>query len=172
MSWLFGYDIFMTFQLHDFISGNIRCSNVTLDIMITSSNGNIFRVTCPLCGNSPVTGEFTSQRPMTRSFVVFLISAWTNGWVNNRDPGDLKHHCTHYGVIVMMLERYWSPFFETSTNFIQREIVFFYCFTSCLTIQYLIFVYLIFMSLIVLYFPHSISVLSFYIDVDLPLSIG
>ena len=29
-------------------------------------------------GNSPVTGEFPSQRPVTRSFDVFLIYAWTN----------------------------------------------------------------------------------------------
>ena len=37
-------------------------------------------------------------------------------------------------------------------------------------LQYFIFVYLIFMSLIVLYFLHSTSVLSFYIDVVLTLS--
>ena len=30
--------------------------------MMTSSNGNIFRVTGHLCGNSPVTGEFPAQR--------------------------------------------------------------------------------------------------------------
>ena len=40
--------------------------------MIASLNGNIFRVTGPLCGNSPVTGEFPSQRPVTRSFDVFF----------------------------------------------------------------------------------------------------
>ena len=36
---------------------------------MTSSNGNIFRVTDPL---SPVTGEFPSQRPVTRSFDIFF----------------------------------------------------------------------------------------------------
>ena len=41
-------------------------------VMMTSSNGNIFRVTGPLCGNSPVPGEFPSQRPVTRSFDVFV----------------------------------------------------------------------------------------------------
>ena len=41
-------------------------------IMMTSSNGSIFRVTGPLWGNSPVTGEFPSQRPVTRSFDVFF----------------------------------------------------------------------------------------------------
>ena len=32
----------------------------------------------------------------------FLWSApWINGWVNKHDPGDLRHHSTHYDVIVM-----------------------------------------------------------------------
>ena len=39
---------------------------------MTSSNGNIFRITGHLCGNSPVTGKFPSQRPVTRSFDVFF----------------------------------------------------------------------------------------------------
>ena len=38
--------------------------------MMTSSNGNIFRVTGPLCRES--TGEFPSQRPVTRHFDVFF----------------------------------------------------------------------------------------------------
>ena len=40
--------------------------------MMTSSNGNIFRVTGHLCGNSPVPGEFHTQRPVTRSFDVYF----------------------------------------------------------------------------------------------------
>ena len=40
--------------------------------MMTSSNGNIFRVTSPFWGNPPVTGGFPSQRPVTRSFGVFF----------------------------------------------------------------------------------------------------
>ena len=40
--------------------------------MMTSSNGTIFRVTCHLCGNSPVPGEVPAQRPVTRSFDVFF----------------------------------------------------------------------------------------------------
>ena len=31
-----------------------------------------------------------------------LISVWINGWVNNREAGDLRRHCAHYDVIVMM----------------------------------------------------------------------
>ena len=47
--------------------------------MMTSSNGNMFRVTgfcagnSPVTvGNSPVTGEFPSHRPVTRSYHVFF----------------------------------------------------------------------------------------------------
>ena len=40
--------------------------------MMTSSNGNIFRVTGHLCGNSLVPGEFLAQGPVTRSFDVFF----------------------------------------------------------------------------------------------------
>ena len=56
-----------------------------------------------LCaGNSLVTSEFPSQRPVTWSFdVFFIICAWTNGWVNNRYAGDLRCHHTHYNVIIM-----------------------------------------------------------------------
>ena len=40
--------------------------------MMTSSNGRIFRVTGHFAGNSPGTGEFPAQRPVTRSFDVFF----------------------------------------------------------------------------------------------------
>ena len=39
---------------------------------MTSSNGNIFRVTGPLCGEFTGHGEFPTQRPVTRSFDVFF----------------------------------------------------------------------------------------------------
>ena len=39
---------------------------------MTSSNGNIFRVTGPLCGEFTGSGEFPTQRPVTRSFDVFF----------------------------------------------------------------------------------------------------
>ena len=61
-----------------------------------------FSALLALCaGNSPVTGEFPSQRPVTRSFDIFFIFAWINGWVNNREAGDLRRHHVHYDVIVM-----------------------------------------------------------------------
>ena len=64
-----------------------------------------FSALLALCaGNSPVNGEFPSQRPVTRSFDVSLICAWINAWVNNREAGDLRRHCAHYDVTVM----YWE----------------------------------------------------------------
>ena len=39
---------------------------------MTSLNGNIFRVTDPLCGEFTGPGEIPTQRPVTRSFDVFF----------------------------------------------------------------------------------------------------
>ena len=70
-----------------------------------SSNGNIFRVTGLLCaGNSPVTGEFPAQRPVTRSFDVFFDLQPNNGWVSKREASDLGRHRAHYDVTVMNTE--------------------------------------------------------------------
>ena len=68
--------------------------------MMTSSNGNLFRVTDPfLWGihrwpvNSPHNGQL-------RGALMFsLICAWTNCRVNNRTASDLKRHRAHYDVI-------------------------------------------------------------------------
>ena len=46
-------------------------ADVTTCVM-TSSNGNIFRVTDPLCGEFTGPGEFPTQRPVTRSFDVYF----------------------------------------------------------------------------------------------------
>ena len=51
--------------------------------------------------NSPVTGEFPSHRPVTRSFDVVFDLLWTNCWANNRDAGDLRRCRARYDIIVM-----------------------------------------------------------------------
>ena len=51
-------------------------------------------------GNSPVTGEFPAQKPVTRSFF-FDNCVWINDWVNNREAGDLRRHRGHLDVNVM-----------------------------------------------------------------------
>ena len=62
------------------------CSHWTMDMM-TSWNGNIFRVTVPLCGEFTGPGEFPTQRPVTRSFDDFFdlrLNKWLSkqlwGW--------------------------------------------------------------------------------------------
>ena len=59
-----------------------------------------FAALLALCaGTSSVTGQFSSQRPVTRSLGVFIWSApWINVWVNNRD---LRRHHAHYDAIKM-----------------------------------------------------------------------
>ena len=52
-------------------------------------------------GNSPVTGEIPALMPVTRSFDGFFDLRLVNGWVNNGEAGDLRHHRAHYVVIVM-----------------------------------------------------------------------
>ena len=52
-------------------------------------------------GNSPVAGEFPTQRPVTRSFDVFFDLRLINHWVNNREAGDLRCRHAHYDIIVM-----------------------------------------------------------------------
>ena len=61
-----------------------------------------FSALLPICaGNSPVTSEFPTQRPVTQSFDVFFDQRLKNGWVNNGEVSDLRRHRTHYEVIVM-----------------------------------------------------------------------
>ena len=49
--------------------------------------------------NSPHEGQW-------RGALMFsFICVWINGWVNNRETGDLRRQCAHYDVIVMGI---WS----------------------------------------------------------------
>ena len=67
--------------------------------MITSSNGNIFRVTGPLCRE--FTGSWWTPHQWCRALMFSLICARMNGWVNNCEAGDLRPHHAHYAVVVM-----------------------------------------------------------------------
>ena len=53
--------------------------------------------------NSPVPGDFPTQRPVTRSLMFSLICVWINGWAN-REAGDLRPYRAHYDVTVMDFE--------------------------------------------------------------------
>ena len=64
-------------------------------------------------GNSPVAGEFPAQWRVLR---FSLIWVWMNGWVNNREAGDLRRHRAHYDVIVMSYDRTMSAY-----NYLETE---------------------------------------------------
>ena len=70
-----------------------------IHVMITSSNGNIFRVTGHFCaGNSLVTGEPPSQRPVTRSFDIFYdlhLNKWFSNTIGTSETPScpLLRHC-------------------------------------------------------------------------------
>ena len=87
---------------------NIVCTKYVIDkmfhIMMTSSNGSIFRV------SGPLHGEFTGHRwiPLTKASDAQLWSfrwsaPWINCWVNNCEAGDLRRHHAHYDVTVMWM---------------------------------------------------------------------
>ena len=66
--------------------------------IMTSSNGNIFRVTGPLCG------EFTGYWwiPLSKTSDAELwYFLWSASWINNREADDLRRHRAHDDVIVM-----------------------------------------------------------------------
>ena len=65
--------------------------------LMTSSNGNIFRVTGHLCG------EFTGHTKASDAelWCFFFICTWIHCWVNDGEAGDLRRHSAHYDVIVM-----------------------------------------------------------------------
>ena len=68
-------------------------------VMMTSSNGSIFCVTGPLCGEFTGPGEFPAQRLVTRSFDVFFdlrlnkrFSKQSWGWWFKTPPWSLWRH--------------------------------------------------------------------------------
>ena len=68
--------------------------------MMTSSNGNIFRVTGPLCGEFTGSAEFPAQRPVTRGFDVFFylrlnkrLNKQPWGWWFEMSPWSLWRQC-------------------------------------------------------------------------------
>ena len=73
---------------------------LTFTNMMTSSNGNIFRVTGPLCREFTGPGEFPAQRPVPLSFDVFFhlrlnkrLSKQPRGWWFETPPWSWWRQC-------------------------------------------------------------------------------
>ena len=86
----------------DFLSNGHKCviRLTSVQFMMASSNGNIFRVTGPLCVEFTGPGEFPTQRRVTRSFDVFFdlrlnkpLSKQSWGWWFETLSLSLWRHC-------------------------------------------------------------------------------
>ena len=76
--------------------------------MTTSSNGSIFRVTCPLCGKFTGHQSIPLQRPVTRSFDVFFdlhlnkrLNKQSWGWCFETPLRSLWWHCNVSWVMII-----------------------------------------------------------------------
>ena len=76
--------------------------------MMTSSNGNISALLAICAGNSPASGEFLAQRPVTRSFDVFFdlrldkrFSKQSWGWWFETLSRPLWRHCNEIWVVLV-----------------------------------------------------------------------
>ena len=52
-------------------------------------------------GNSPSLGNSPHKGQWRGALMLSLICVWINGWVNNREAGDLRCYRVHYDVTVM-----------------------------------------------------------------------
>ena len=102
------FTYFLKLKIHKKMNKNSTPTTFWV-IVMTTSNGNIFRVTGHLCG------EFIGHRwiPHTKASVAdlwyLLIRYWINGWVNNREAGDLRRYRVHYDAIVIILLCIFKP---------------------------------------------------------------
>ena len=65
--------------------------------------------------NSPHKGQWLG------ALMFSLICTWINGWINNREAGDLRRYRAHYDVIVMNFElcvslKFFTPYFLVVTG--------------------------------------------------------
>ena len=71
--------------------------------MMTSSNGNIFRVTGPLWEESTGYRWLPLTKAKDAELWCFLWSAPERDWVSNRDTSDFRCHRSHCGVTVILV---------------------------------------------------------------------
>ena len=84
---------------------------------MTSSNGKLFRATGSLCGESTGPRWIPLTTASDAELWCFLGSApRINGWVDNREAGDLRRHRAHYGVIVRVVQRLYRSYWLCITS--------------------------------------------------------
>ena len=115
-----------------------------------------FSALLTLCvGNSPVTGEFPAQKPVTRSFDVFFdlhlnkpLAKQSWGWWFEKPPGSLWRHCnvhghihyniTHWNKCVWGISAVWNTRVNIFVPAISIINVFNICLVMCKTVNRMI----------------------------------
>ena len=87
-------------QIH--ITGSVAPTHTKGQYMMTSSNGNIFRVTGHLWG---IHQSRWIPRQWRGALTFSLICTRINGWVNNGEACDLRRNRAHYDVTEMNMEK-------------------------------------------------------------------
>ena len=99
------------------VSTSVVASTMIIEIMMTSSNGNIFHVTGSLwVHRSPVNSPHKGQ---WRGALMFsLICAWTCSLANNQDAGNWRRRRAHWDVTVMIQYGKIVPNTQTKLQYI------------------------------------------------------
>ena len=82
-------------------------------------------------GNSPVPVNSPHKGQWRGTLMFSLICVWINGWVNNREAGDLRRYRGHYDVSVMghlitepEHKKSWQTFILIWLHGIQQKVIF------------------------------------------------
>ena len=85
---------------------------------------NIFRVTGQLWEES--IGHWWIPLKTASGAEIFFIWAWTNGWGNNPDAGDLRRHRAHYDATIMIEANIatlsWKPFTQLTSSLVNNPL--------------------------------------------------
>ena len=93
---------------------------------------NIFTLLALCDGNPLVTSWFPNKGQLHGTLMLSLICACTNGWANNKDIGDLRRHCGHNDVPVMLALQ--MPIGTSLLSFFALQLPLYFCPFAALTI--------------------------------------
>ena len=136
--------------LDDFFAVSLKSGWLTVELSITGNSMTLIWQHCnghwlswwrhemetssmlvALCaGNSPVTMVNSPHKGYWCWALMFsLICAWINGWVNNREAGDLRCNRAHYDITVIELDcacaiwcTHFVPWVCTMTQFLRPDL--------------------------------------------------
>ena len=92
----------MIYHIHISITTTASCKETNFGKNNGVTKWKHFPRYWPFVGGIHQSALHSPHKGQWRGALIFsLIFAWTNGWANTRDAGDLRHHRAHYDVTVM-----------------------------------------------------------------------